>query len=104
MATATSTYPETHTSRSTLPPGGTVMAATTFCPAEGCVTLHDVVNASFAPMVESWVAPGALATTALPQVSPAGVTQGCSSTTPLQLSSMWFAQTSACRLETSGFR
>ena len=42
-----------HTSRSTLAPGATVIAATTFCDPAGEVTLHDVVNVSFAPTVES---------------------------------------------------
>ena len=52
-ATATSTVPVTHTSRSTFGPGGTVTLATTFCPAAGLETPQEVANVSLAPTVET---------------------------------------------------
>ena len=85
---------------------GTVMAATTFWPrGSGCrrcttsryVSSHPTVDIATVP------APGLRDGVAAP-ASPTGTTHGCSSTRPLQLSSIPLAQTSACKLETSGSR
>ena len=103
-ATATSVPDVAHTWRSTFALPATVMATTTFSPAVGVVTLHDVSKVSSAPTVETGYVPAPVTDTAPAQVAPCGRTHGCSSTSPLQLSSMPLAHTSACRLETSGFR
>src|SRR5260221_13889505 len=94
IAIATSVPDVAQTSRSTFGPGGTVIAAPMLLAPCGIATVHEVVNALPDASVESMYVPAPPIWIALAHALPGAMAHGCSSTTPLQLSSTPFAQTS----------